>query len=117
MQNNEIFDTLDITVSSAAIEKIKEVMDGEDASCLRIFVSGGGCAGFSYGFTIDNESAEDDITSEIAPGIKLAVDSISAQYLIGSFVDYVEDDMVSSFKILNPNAESTCGCGSSFSPY
>lgn len=81
---------------------------------LRMFVQGGGCSGFSYGFTLDEEVNEDDW--EIPAGSStILVDTMSAQYLVGAEVDYVEELMGASFKINNPQAQSTCGCGSSFS--
>jgi iron-sulfur cluster insertion protein len=79
-------------------------------------VQGGGCSGMQYGFTFDEETNEDDF--EIAAGeIKLLIDSMSMQYLNDAVIDYVEDTMGSSFTIKNPNAQTTCGCGSSFNPY
>jgi len=104
-----------ITVTESAQTKIAEVLQDEDPkSRLRMFVQGGGCSGFQYGFTIDEELNEDDF--EIPAGsTTILVDSMSIQYLQGSTVDYVEDLMGAQFKILNPQASSTCGCGSSFS--
>lgn len=104
-----------ITITESAQTKIAEVLQDETPkSRLRMFVQGGGCAGFSYGFTIDEEQNEDDF--EIPAGsTAILVDSMSIQYLQGSTVDYVEDLMGAQFKILNPQASSTCGCGSSFS--
>jgi iron-sulfur cluster insertion protein len=79
-----------------------------------MFVQGGGCAGFSYGFTLDSEVNDDDF--EIPAGSSsVLVDSMSAQYVMGATIDYEEDLMGASFKIKNPQASSTCGCGSSFS--
>ena len=106
-----------ITVTSAAINQIKMVMLEDGSSNLRVFVAGGGCSGFSYGFTVDQDIAEDDIVTELTPGINLLVDPMSIQYLAGATIDWAEDSMGSAFRISNPNAESTCGCGSSFSPY
>lgn len=82
---------------------------------LRTFVQGGGCSGFSYGFTFDEELAEDDFAFSIDEKFKLVVDAMSMQYLQGATIDYKEELMGSSFVINNPNAQSTCGCGSSFS--
>jgi len=81
---------------------------------LRTFVQGGGCAGFSYGFTFDEEQNEDDFVIEIGD-FKVLVDSMSMQYLSGAKIDFKEDLMGSNFSISNPNAQTTCGCGSSFS--
>lgn len=105
-----------ITITESAQSKIAEVLaeENDPTMRLRMFVQGGGCSGFSYGFTIDNELAEDDF--EIAAGeTNVLVDSMSMQYVQGATIDYVEDLMGAQFKILNPQASSTCGCGSSFS--
>jgi iron-sulfur cluster insertion protein len=104
-----------ITLTESAIAKIAEVLEDEGPSSrLRMYVQGGGCAGFSYGFTIDDQTNDDDF--EIPAGATtVLVDSMSAQYLTGSTVDYEESLMGASFKIKNPQAQSTCGCGASFS--
>lgn len=104
-----------ITLTESAINKIAEVLEDEGPnSRLRMYVQGGGCAGFSYGFTIDDEINDDDF--EIPAGATtVLVDSMSVQYLTGAVVDYEESLMGASFKIKNPQAQSTCGCGSSFS--
>ena len=81
---------------------------------LRVFVSGGGCSGFEYGFTFDDEIEDDDIEVENS-GVSLVVDSLSFEYLVGSSIDYLEDLQGSRFVVINPNAVSTCGCGNSFS--
>ena len=105
-----------IELKPAAAEKIRDLIAEENNPDLklRIFVQGGGCSGFSYGFTFDELKAEDDFDLELE-GVHLLVDSMSAQYLTGVTVDYTEDLMGSEFKISNPNATTTCGCGSSFS--
>jgi iron-sulfur cluster insertion protein len=105
-----------IELKPAAAEKIRDLIAEENNPDLklRIFVQGGGCSGFSYGFTFDELKAEDDFDLEL-DGVHLLVDSMSAQYLTGVTVDYTEDLMGSEFKISNPNATTTCGCGSSFS--
>jgi len=105
-----------ITLTEAAQVKIAEVLaeENDPKSKLRMFVQGGGCAGFSYGFTIDDEQNEDDF--EIPAGsTSVLVDSMSIQYLQGSIVDYKDDLDGSRFAITNPQASGTCGCGSSFS--
>ena len=81
---------------------------------LRVFVSGGGCSGFQYGFTFDEEQAEDDLAVS-REGVTLVVDPLSLQYLTGAEIDYAESFSGSQFVIRNPNAKTTCGCGSSFS--
>lgn len=83
---------------------------------LRVFVQGGGCSGMQYGFTFDEEQNDDDFVLEFN-GVNILVDSMSSQYLQGAKIDYKEDLMGSSFSIDNPNAQTSCGCGSSFSPY
>jgi iron-sulfur cluster insertion protein len=80
---------------------------------LRVYVTGGGCSGFQYGFTFDEDQAEDDTVIE-NQGVKLVVDPMSYQYLVGSTVDYSEGLKGAQFVINNPNAATTCGCGSSF---
>lgn len=107
---------MNITITDSATTKIAEILADETdpGMRLRIYVQGGGCSGFSYGFTIDDEVNEDDF--EIPAGAwSVRVDAMSAQYLEGSVINYVEDLMGASFKINNPTATSTCGCGSSFS--
>lgn len=105
-----------ITLTSSAVAKISDLLAEENNPKLKLrtFVQGGGCSGFQYGFTFDEEQNEDDFIVEEA-GVVLLVDSMSMQYLQGATIDYKEDLMGSSFSIKNPNAETTCGCGSSFS--
>jgi iron-sulfur cluster insertion protein len=105
-----------LNITENARVKIADLLAEENNPklALRAFVQGGGCSGFSYGFTFDEEQNEDDFVIE-EPGFKLYVDSMSMQYMTGANVDYKEDIMGSSFVINNPNATSTCGCGSSFS--
>lgn len=105
-----------ITITESAQEKIKEILiDETPESRLRMFIQGGGCSGFSYGFTIDEVKNEDDF--EITSGdTSVLIDSMSAQYVTGAEIDYIDDLQGSRFNIKNPKAESTCGCGSSFSP-
>jgi iron-sulfur cluster insertion protein len=104
-----------ITISESAKAKIKDILyeEGNPELSLRTFVQGGGCSGFSYGFTLDSEIAEDDFEIPLDE-FKLLVDSMSMQYLQGSTIDYKDELMGSSFTINNPNAQTTCGCGSSF---
>jgi iron-sulfur cluster insertion protein len=105
-----------ISISESAVSKISELLAEENNPKLKLrtFVQGGGCSGFQYGFTFDEEVNEDDFVVE-KEGMTLLVDSMSMQYLQGATIDYKEDLMNSNFTIVNPNAESTCGCGSSFS--
>ena len=105
----------DIGFSTQAAGKVRQLIDseGNDALKLRVFVAGGGCSGFSYGFTFDDEVAGDDAVVE-REGVTLVVDSLSYQYLLGSEIDYIEDLQGAQFIVTNPNAASTCGCGNSF---
>jgi iron-sulfur cluster insertion protein len=99
-----------------AATKVKSLIDeeGNPNLKLRVFVSGGGCSGFQYGFTFDEEVAEDD-TALQKEGVTLLVDAMSYQYLVGAEIDYQEGLEGAQFVIKNPNAQTTCGCGSSFS--
>ena len=100
----------------SAVTKLRELIAEESNPniMLRVFVQGGGCSGMSYGFTFDEQQAEDDFDF-VYEDVKVIVDSMSMQYLQGAEIMYREDVMGSSFSIKNPNAETTCGCGSSFS--
>ena len=104
-----------IIFTEAACDKVRELIEeeGNPELKLRVFVSGGGCSGFQYGFTFDEEVNEDDTTFE-KNGVLLLVDPMSYQYLVGAEIDYTEGLEGSQFVIRNPNATSTCGCGSSF---
>jgi iron-sulfur cluster insertion protein len=104
-----------ITITEQAAEKIKDILAEENNPelKLRMFVQGGGCSGFSYGFTLDDVANDDDFDIE-KDGIHVLVDAMSAQYVQGAEVDYKEDLHGSQFSIKNPNAQTTCGCGSSF---
>ena len=102
--------------SDSAAAKVKQLIDEEGNSDLklRVFISGGGCSGFQYGFTFDEAVNEDDTVMEKA-GVALLIDPMSYQYLVGAEIDYEEGLEGAQFVIRNPNASSTCGCGSSFS--
>ena len=108
--------TLPLIFSVAAASKVKELIEdeGNNALMLRVFVSGGGCSGFQYGFTFDEEIGDGDTIIE-NEGVKLLVDPMSFQYLSGAEIDYSEGMEGAQFVIRNPNATTTCGCGSSFS--
>lgn len=110
------FEPSPLYLSDVAAEKVKVLVEeeGNDELNLRVFVTGGGCSGFQYGFSFD-ESVNDDDTVVQKKGVKLIVDSLSYQYLVGSEVDYQEGLDGARFVINNPNASATCGCGSSFS--
>ena len=105
-----------LVFSMAAATKVKELIqdEGNDALMLRVFISGGGCSGFQYGFTFDEEVGDGDTDVE-NEGVKLLVDPMSFQYLSGAEIDYTEGMEGAQFVIRNPNASTTCGCGSSFS--
>jgi iron-sulfur cluster insertion protein len=107
-----------IDLQESAVNKLRELIaeEGNPDLKLRIFVQGGGCSGMQYGFTFDQEQNEDDFDLNI-DGVGLLVDSMSAQYLQGAKIKYTEDAMGASFSIDNPQAQTTCGCGSSFTPY
>ena len=105
-----------INITDTAKQKINQILNEEDnpSLSLRTFVQGGGCSGFQYGFTFDSEQGEDDF--EFSTGeFKVLVDAMSMQYLQDATIDFKEDLNGSSFTITNPNAQTTCGCGSSFS--
>ena len=101
--------------SSAAAAKVRELIaeEGNEALKLRVYIQGGGCSGFQYGFEFDEQQAEDDL-AVLTDGVTLLVDPLSLQYLMGAQVDYTESLHGAQFVIRNPNAKTTCGCGSSF---
>ncbi len=105
----------DIELTERAARRINEIMVGEPAgSMLRISVNGGGCSGFSYAFDVDRTRNEDDLVVE-RDGAAVLVDAVSLQYMGGSRIDFVDDLIGQSFKIENPLATASCGCGTSFS--
>ena len=108
--------TAPLIFTDSAVGKVRELIEEEGNTNLklRVFVTGGGCSGFQYGFTFDEEVAEDDTVME-KDGVTLLIDPMSFQYLSGAEIDYTEGLEGSQFVIRNPNASSTCGCGSSFS--
>ena len=105
-----------IKISETVVGKVAEMLaeEGDPALQLRIFVTGGGCSGFQYGFAFDDEKKDDDVRVERGP-ITVVVDAMSLQYLMGAEIDYEDNLEGARFVIRNPNASSTCGCGSSFS--
>jgi iron-sulfur cluster insertion protein len=112
------YQTLDrpLAFTTAAAAKVRQLIEeeGNGALKLRVYIQGGGCSGFQYGFEFDEEKAEDDLAVE-TDGVTLLVDPLSLQYLMGAEVDYSESLHGAQFVIRNPNAKTTCGCGSSFS--
>jgi iron-sulfur cluster insertion protein len=104
-----------VTISNSALKKIKSIINEEDSSLkLRVFVQGGGCSGFQYGFSLEELPPADDDFTFNKDGIGVVIDSMSMQYMNEAEIDYKEDLMGASFTIKNPNATATCGCGSSF---
>jgi len=105
-----------LVFTDSAAEKVRQLIEeeGNDNLKLRVFVQGGGCSGFQYGFTFDEEVSDDD-TSMQKNGVTLLIDAMSYQYLVGAEIDYKDGLEGAQFVIKNPNASTTCGCGSSFS--
>ena len=105
-----------LVFTDSAAEKVRQLIEeeGNAALKLRVFVQGGGCSGFQYGFTFDEETGEDDTVME-KNGVSLLIDAMSYQYLVGAEIDYKDGLEGAQFVIKNPNATTTCGCGSSFS--
>jgi iron-sulfur cluster insertion protein len=105
-----------IIFTDSAAQKVAQLIEeeGNPDLKLRVFVQGGGCSGFQYGFTFDEIVNEDD-TTMVKNGVQLLIDSMSYQYLVGAEIDYKDDLEGAQFVIKNPSATSTCGCGSSFS--
>ena len=105
-----------IVFSDSAAQKVAGLIqeEGNDNLKLRVYITGGGCSGFQYGFTFDEEINDDD-TQIVKGGVTVLIDSMSVQYLTGAEIDYKEDISGAQFVIRNPNATTTCGCGSSFS--
>lgn len=104
-----------VTLTERAAKQIAKILEGEDkGTVLRVSVQGGGCSGFQYGFTLDDTKTDDDLVIE-RNGVRVLIDSVSVSYLAGSEIDYVDELIGSSFKINNPNATASCGCGTSFS--
>lgn len=116
MSSAEVLAPAPLRFSDRAAQKVRALLDeeGNDELRLRVFVTGGGCSGFQYGFTFDELQADDDTAIENG-GVVLLVDALSFQYLAGAEVDYSEGLDGSRFVVSNPNASTTCGCGSSFS--
>jgi|SRR5690625_484477 len=104
-----------LAFSDAAVDKVRDLLydEGNPNLKLRVFVQGGGCSGFQYGFTFDEDVNEDDTVIE-RDGVQLLIDPMSFQYLVGAEIDYKDDLEGAQFVIRNPNAMTTCGCGSSF---
>lgn len=107
--------TASVTLTERAARRIAEIVAGEAAgTMLRVSVEGGGCSGFQYKFDLVEAAADDDVVIERSPA-KILIDPVSLEYLAGSEIDFVDDLIGASFKIQNPNATASCGCGTSFS--
>ena len=112
------YDNADLLVfTEAAANKVKNLIEEEknDSLKLRVFVSGGGCSGFQYGFKFDDFDKDEDSLLDFEGGVSIILDQLSYPYLLGSKIDFKEDLMGAKFTVENPNASSTCGCGASFS--
>jgi len=106
---------LPVTVSARAARRIAEILQAEPAACmLRVAVTGGGCSGFQYNFALDDTALADDVVIE-KDGAVVLVDPLSLDFLKGAEIDFVDDLIGAAFKVNNPNATSSCGCGTSFS--
>lgn len=116
MSSAQSYTPTPIQITASAIEKVRSLVEeeGNPGLRLRVYVTGGGCSGFQYGFSFDDDVAEDDARIE-KDGVEVLVDPMSYPYLVGSRVDYEEGLQGSRFTVQNPNAASTCGCGASFS--
>ncbi|HEY4115052.1 MAG TPA: iron-sulfur cluster insertion protein ErpA [Rhizomicrobium sp.] len=107
--------TFDVTVSARAAKRIAEILKSEPSpAMLRVAVTGGGCSGFQYNFALDDARADDDLIIE-RDGAVVLIDAVSLDFLKGAEIDFVDDMIGAAFKINNPNAQSSCGCGTSFS--
>ena len=115
MTTETISGTTLVTITDAAVEKAKALLEARDLpeGALRVFVAGGGCSGYQYGMALARSTEEDDIVLDQS-GVRIVVDPESAQYLDGAEIDYVDEVMKSGFSIYNPNAMKSCACGSSF---
>ena len=104
-----------ILLTEKAAFKVRELMrtEGKESAYLRVYVAGGGCSGLTHGLALEDSPTKDDMIID-ERGVKIIVDNLSARYLFGTEVDYIESLQASGFKINNPNAVSTCGCGQSF---
>jgi iron-sulfur cluster assembly accessory protein len=107
--------TTDLTMTDRAARRIGEILRTEPSGAmLRLSVLGGGCSGFQYKFDVERDKAEDDVAIDRG-GVTLLVDAVSLEYLVGSEIDFVDDLIGASFKVNNPKAKASCGCGTSFS--
>jgi iron-sulfur cluster assembly accessory protein len=112
--NEATSQALDVSISASAARRLNLILNGEDGAALRVSVKGGGCSGFQYSFDIDKTRADDDVVVT-RDGATVLVDPVSLEMLKGAELDFVDDLMGQSFRVRNPNAVSSCGCGVSFS--
>jgi iron-sulfur cluster insertion protein len=110
---SSVGDAASVSMSASAARRLTKILNGDEGAALRISVKGGGCSGFQYAFDIEKARAEDDLVIE-RDGATILVDPVSLEYMKGSEVDFVDDLMGQSFKVKNPNAVASCGCGVSF---
>jgi iron-sulfur cluster assembly accessory protein len=110
---SSVSDAPPVSMSASAARRLTKILGGDEGAALRISVKGGGCSGFQYAFDIEKARAEDDLVIE-RDGATILVDPVSLEYMKGSEVDFVDDLMGQSFKVKNPNAVASCGCGVSF---
>lgn len=112
---SDVIESEPVTLSARAARRIAKILEKEPpGSMLRVAVNGGGCSGFQYDFAITNEKNPDDLVVE-RDGVSVLVDEVSLQYMAGSEIDYSEELIGAAFKVKNPNATASCGCGTSFS--
>jgi iron-sulfur cluster insertion protein len=111
--SSDAIDSAPVSMSASAARRLTKILNAEDGAALRISVKGGGCSGFQYAFDIEKTRADDDFIVE-RDGAVILVDPVSLEYMKGSEVDFVDDLMGQSFKVKNPNAVASCGCGVSF---
>ena len=117
MSGAQTFVPQPLKITEGAVTKIKSLLneEGNEDLKFRVYVTGGGCSGFQYGFSFDEDVAEDDTCIKAEDGVVVLVDAMSYPYLVGAQVDYQEGLQGAKFSVSNPNASSTCGCGASFS--
>lgn len=114
-ETNQLSETRPVAVTARAAKQVAKIIAGEESpKMLRLSVTGGGCSGFQYNFALDDKTAEDDLVIEQG-GIKVLIDSVSLDFVRGAEIDYVDDLIGAAFKVNNPNATASCGCGTSFS--
>jgi iron-sulfur cluster assembly accessory protein len=114
MATSEVAERVPLTIRPSAAARLTVLLNGEPDAALRVSVKGGGCSGFQYAFDVEKAAADDDFIA-VRDGAKVLVDPVSAELLMGSELDFVDDLMGQAFRVVNPNAKTSCGCGVSFS--